>query len=174
MLRKLADSRRGRRRRARQGCRSGEDDEEETISGTSSSQRSGRSTADGHRRRDLRRPKTRCPPHGPPMIDIKVLQGPVLNDICSAQACPGPEFFSIIERRSRRAPQLPGHVPQALRAQGLRPTSGRSGVHRRGDHTRWPGGVLILRPAASTIPEPQRAAGLYAEAWCGMPASRAW
>jgi len=33
------------------------------------------------------------------VIDIKVLQGPVLNDICSsASLSPGPEFFSIIEK----------------------------------------------------------------------------
>lgn len=33
------------------------------------------------------------------VIDIKVLQGPVLNDICSsASLSPGPEFFSVIEK----------------------------------------------------------------------------
>lgn len=57
------------------------------------------------------------------VIDIKVLQGPVLNDIGSAAGlCPGPEFFSVIEKTLEiRADNILGEFRNRCEAQGLRP-----------------------------------------------------
>lgn len=57
------------------------------------------------------------------VIDIKVLQGPVLNDICSAASfCPGPEFFSVIEKTlETRADNILGEFRGRCEAQGLKP-----------------------------------------------------
>ncbi len=57
------------------------------------------------------------------VIDIKVLQGPVLNDICSAASlCPGPEFFSVIEKAlDARAGNILSEFRERCEKQGLRP-----------------------------------------------------
>ena len=57
------------------------------------------------------------------VIDIKVLQGPVLNDICSAASlCPGPEFFSVIEKAlEARADGILREFRERCESQGLTP-----------------------------------------------------
>ena len=57
------------------------------------------------------------------VIDIKVLQGPVLNDICSsASLSPGPEFFSVIEKAlEARADGILREFRERCEAQGLSP-----------------------------------------------------
>lgn len=57
------------------------------------------------------------------VIDIKVLQGPVLNDIGSAAGlCPGPEFFSVIEKTLEiRADNILREFRNRCETQGLRP-----------------------------------------------------
>ncbi|OPY93338.1 MAG: Universal stress protein [Syntrophaceae bacterium PtaU1.Bin231] len=57
------------------------------------------------------------------VIDIKVLQGPVLNDICSAASlCPGPEFFSVIEKTlEARADTILRDFRGRCEEQGLKP-----------------------------------------------------
>lgn len=57
------------------------------------------------------------------VIDIKVLQGPVLNDICSsASLCPGPEFFSVIEKAlEARADNILREFRERCEKEGLKP-----------------------------------------------------
>lgn len=57
------------------------------------------------------------------VIDIKVLQGPVLNDICSsASLSPGPEFFSVIEKAlEARADNILREFRERCEKEGLRP-----------------------------------------------------
>jgi len=57
------------------------------------------------------------------VIDIKVLQGPVLNDICSsASLCPGPEFFSVIEKAlEARADSILRGFRESCEKEGLKP-----------------------------------------------------
>ena len=56
------------------------------------------------------------------VIDIKVLQGPVLNDICSsASLSPGPEFFSVIEKAlEARADNILREFRERCEKQGLK------------------------------------------------------
>jgi len=57
------------------------------------------------------------------VIDIKVLQGPVLNDICSsASLSPGPEFFSVIEKAlEARADNILHEFRERCEREGLKP-----------------------------------------------------
>ncbi len=57
------------------------------------------------------------------VIDIKVLQGPVLNDICSAASLsPGPEFFSVIEKAlGTRADNILREFLARCEKEGLKP-----------------------------------------------------
>jgi nucleotide-binding universal stress UspA family protein len=57
------------------------------------------------------------------VIDIKVLQGPVLNDICSfASLLPGPEFFSFIEGAlETRADTILREFRERCEKEGLKP-----------------------------------------------------
>jgi nucleotide-binding universal stress UspA family protein len=57
------------------------------------------------------------------VIDIKVLQGPVLNDICSsASLSPGPEFFSVIEKAlEARADSILRGFRESCEKEGLKP-----------------------------------------------------
>ena len=57
------------------------------------------------------------------VIDIKVLQGPVLNDICSsASLSPGPEFFSVIEKAlEARADSILREFRESCEKEGLKP-----------------------------------------------------
>ncbi len=57
------------------------------------------------------------------VIDIKVLQGPVLNDICSsASLSPGPEFFSVIEKAlEARADNILREFREHCEKEGLKP-----------------------------------------------------
>ena len=57
------------------------------------------------------------------VIDIKVLQGPVLNDICSsASLSPGPEFFSVIEKAlEARADNILREFRERCGKEGLMP-----------------------------------------------------
>ena len=55
------------------------------------------------------------------VVDIKVLQGPVLNDICSAASLsPGPEFFSVVEKAlEARADSILREFRERCEKQGL-------------------------------------------------------
>ena len=80
------------------------------------------------------------------VIDIKVLQGPVLNDICSsASLSPGPEFFSVIEKALEARADTPAGIPGELR-KGRAQARGEEnhGDHRRRDHQRGKNADLIV------------------------------